>query len=170
GLSNRRYFNEYISSQWKLAIREQSPLSLLMIDVDNFKRYNDTYGHLAGDEVLKDIAGAMQKSFLRPTDLPARFGGEEFVVILPATPAAAVHTLGEKVRQNVEALRIPHSGSTVAAHLTISVGGASTIPKKADSFLALIGTADAALYEAKESGKNRVMIRAHVQSAAMGAD
>lgn len=164
GLSNRRYFNEYIAGQWKLAIREQSPFSLLMIDVDNFKRYNDTYGHLAGDEVLKSVAGAMQKSFLRPTDLAARFGGEEFVVILPATPSAGVQSLGEKVRGNVEALHIAHSGSTVGAHLTISVGGASTIPKKEDSFLALIATADAALYEAKESGKNRVVIHDHDQA------
>jgi two-component system chemotaxis family response regulator WspR len=159
GLSNRRYFNEYIAGQWKLAIREHSSFSLLMIDVDNFKRYNDSYGHLAGDEVLKSVATAMQKSFLRPTDLLARFGGEEFVVILPATPPDAVRSLGEKVRRNVETLHIPHSGSTVGAYLTISVGGAATIPKKDESFLALIATADAALYEAKGSGKNRVVIR-----------
>jgi two-component system chemotaxis family response regulator WspR len=132
-----------------------------MIDVDNFKSYNDTYGHLMGDEVLKSVATAMQASFLRPTDLAARFGGEEFVVILPATPAAAVQALGEKVRRNVEALQIPHSGSTSGAFLTISIGCASTIPQRGDSFVPLLATADAALYEAKESGKNRVVVRDH---------
>jgi two-component system chemotaxis family response regulator WspR len=161
GLSNRRYFDEYIAAQWKLALRERSPFSLLMIDVDNFKRYNDTYGHLAGDEVLKSLAAGMQKSFVRPTDLPARYGGEEFVVILPATPLAGIHRLGEKVRRAVEELHIPHSGSTVGAHVTISVGGASTIPQQEGSCLALLASADAALYEAKESGKNRVVIRDH---------
>ncbi len=159
GLSNRRYFNEYIEAQWKLAARDRTPLSVLMIDVDNFKRYNDTYGHLAGDEVLKGIATAMQKSFLRPTDLRARFGGEEFVVILPATPLASVPSLGEKLRRNVEGLHIPHSASTVGGFVTISVGGATRIPGKEDSFLSLIEAADAALYEAKESGKNRVVTR-----------
>jgi two-component system chemotaxis family response regulator WspR len=157
GLSNRRYFNEYIDAQWRLAAREHTPLSVLMIDVDSFKPYNDTYGHLAGDEVLKAIAGAMQSSFVRPTDLTARFGGEEFVVVLPATPPASLPALGERLRHNVEALRIPHSGSTVGGIVTISIGGATKTPQKDEPFLPLIETADTALYEAKESGKNRVV-------------
>lgn len=156
GLSNRRYFNEYIGAQWKLAIREQSPFSMLMIDVDDFKRYNDTYGHLAGDEVLKSVATAMQKSFMRPTDLAVRFGGEEFVVVLPATQLNPTQLLGESLRRNVEDLHIPHSASTVGECVTVSVGGASTIPQREDSFLLLIKAADEALYEAKRSGKNRV--------------
>jgi two-component system, chemotaxis family, response regulator WspR len=160
GLSNRRYFNDYIGPQWKLAIREKSPISILMVDVDNFKKYNDTYGHLAGDEVLKSVGAAMLKSFVRPTDLPARFGGEEFVVILPATPLDPLQALGEKVRHNVEALNIPHKASTVCDHVTISVGGASTIPQGEDLVLDLIEAADKALYEAKGSGKNRVVTRA----------
>jgi two-component system chemotaxis family response regulator WspR len=159
GLSNRRYFNEFSAAQWKLAARDQTPLSILMIDVDSFKRYNDTYGHLAGDEVLKGIATAMQKSFIRPTDLTARFGGEEFVVVLPATPPASLPALGEKLRRNVEDLRIPHSASTAGEFVTISIGGATRIPQMADPFLSLMETADAALYEAKESGKNRVVTR-----------
>lgn len=161
GLSNRRYFDEYMATQWKLAIRERQSFALLMIDVDNFKRYNDTYGHLAGDEVLKSVATAMKNSFLRPTDLPARFGGEEFVVILPDTPHEVVKQLGDRVRSNVEQLRIPHSGSSSGAHLTISVGGASTIPSGEQLFLPLLEAADAALYEAKESGKNRVVVHDH---------
>jgi two-component system chemotaxis family response regulator WspR len=160
GLSNRRYFDEYIAAQWNLAFRAQSPLSLLMIDVDNFKLYNDTYGHLAGDEVLKSIATAMHTSFARPTDLTARFGGEEFVVILPLTPLESLELLGERLLRTVEDLHIPHSASTVGDYVTISVGGAATIPEQRDSLLHLIEAADSALYEAKEFGKNRIVARA----------
>jgi two-component system, chemotaxis family, response regulator WspR len=159
GLSNRRYFNEFSAPQWKLAIREQSPIGILMIDVDNFKKYNDTYGHLAGDEVLKGVGAAMMKSVSRPTDLPARFGGEEFVVLLPASPLESVKTVGERLRANVEELRIPHVASTVCGHVTVSVGGAVTVPRPDDTLLGLIEMADQALYEAKETGKNRVVTR-----------
>jgi len=159
GLSNRRYFNDYGGPQWKLAIREKAPIAILMVDVDNFKKYNDTYGHLAGDEVLKSIGAAMLRSFARPTDLPARFGGEEFVVLLPATPFESLTTLGERLRSNVEELKIPHSASGVCANVTVSVGGAAMIPRAEDTLLALVETADQALYEAKGAGKNRVVAR-----------
>jgi two-component system chemotaxis family response regulator WspR len=159
GLSNRRYFNEFSAPQWKLAIREKSPIGILMIDVDNFKKYNDTYGHLAGDEVLKGVGAAMMRSVSRPTDLPARFGGEEFVVLLPASPLESVKTVGERLRANVEELKIPHVASTVCGHVTVSVGGAVTIPGPDDTLLALIELADQALYEAKDTGKNRVVTR-----------
>jgi two-component system chemotaxis family response regulator WspR len=159
GLSNRRYFDEYIEGQWRLAIRDQNPVSLLMIDVDNFKQYNDTYGHLAGDEVLKRVAMVMRQYFLRPTDLSARFGGEEFAVILPATPYAALQLLGENMRKGVENLCILHKTSPVSEYITVSVGGASMIPQATDSFLSLIDLADEAMYEAKELGKNRIVIR-----------
>ena len=159
GLSNRRYFNDYSGPQWRLAIREKAPVSILMIDVDNFKKYNDTYGHLAGDEVLKSVGSAMLRSFVRPTDLPARFGGEEFVVLLPATPIEALQTLGDRLRTNVEELKIPHAASGVCGHVTVSVGGATTIPNPEDTLLALVEAADQALYEAKGTGKNRVVTR-----------
>jgi two-component system, chemotaxis family, response regulator WspR len=159
GLSNRRYFDEYIEAQWKAAFRAQSPLSLLMIDVDNFKLYNDTYGHPAGDEVLKSIANSMRRSFTRPTDLAARFGGEEFVVILPLTPLEPLGLLGERLRRTVEELHIPHRASTVGDTVTISVGGAATIPQQEESFHHLVEIADAAMYEAKKFGKNRVVAR-----------
>jgi two-component system chemotaxis family response regulator WspR len=159
GLSNRRYFNEFSAPQWKLAIRERAPVGILMVDVDNFKKYNDTYGHLAGDEVLKGVGATMMKSVTRPTDLPARFGGEEFVVLLPASPLESVQTVGERLRNNVQELRIPHVASTVCGHVTVSVGGAVTIPGPDDTLLALIETADQALYEAKRNGKNRVVTR-----------
>ena len=158
GLSNRGYFNESMEREWKRAIREQIDLSVLMIDVDNFKRYNDTYGHLAGDEVLKSVAEMMRKGASRPADIPARFGGEEFVVLLPATPLAGARHVGNRICRAVEGLHLPHSASSVGAYVTISIGAAATAPARGDAdFLRLIETADKALYEAKRTGKNRVM-------------
>jgi two-component system chemotaxis family response regulator WspR len=158
GLSNRRYFDQFVEAQWKQAIRDRIPLSILMIDVDNFKRYNDTYGHLGGDEVLKAIATTMRETFRRPMDLLARFGGEEFIVVLPDTPFSSVQVLGERLRDNVESRKIAHSASTVSQWVTVSIGGASTIPKPTDSFPAFLQTADEALYVAKGAGKNRVVM------------
>jgi two-component system chemotaxis family response regulator WspR len=158
GLNNRRYFDEYIDAQWKLAVRDGTPLSLLMIDVDNFKRYNDTYGHPAGDEVLKAVAEALRQSFARPTDVKARFGGEEFVVVLPMTPLEALPTLGARLLHNIAALNIAHTASPLGV-VSVSIGGASTIPLQSEKVEPLIESADSALYEAKETGKNRVVIR-----------
>jgi two-component system chemotaxis family response regulator WspR len=158
GLSNRRYFDEFTDTQWKLAIRDATPFSLFMIDLDNFKRYNDTYGHLAGDEVLKAIAGALRASFARPTDLTARFGGEEFVVVLPRTPLDALPALGDRFLRNVAALNIAHSASPFGV-VSVSTGGASTIPAPGEEFTPLMQSADLALYEAKGAGKNRVVTR-----------
>ena len=160
GLNNRRYFNEFADIEWRRAIREQSPLGALMIDVDNFKRYNDTYGHLAGDEVLRSIGRTLRACAERPTDITARFGGEEFAVILPGANAEGVRQFGEKLRHGVESLAIPHSGSSVGDTVTVSIGGVSAIPAPLDSLHAAIETADSALYDAKRSGKNRVVIAA----------
>ncbi|WP_024303721.1 diguanylate cyclase domain-containing protein [Pseudogulbenkiania sp. MAI-1] len=157
GLNNRKRFNEYLEAEWKRAVREQSPFALLMIDVDDFKRYNDTYGHLAGDDILKQVAETIQRSPERSTDLAARFGGEEFAVILPATPLSGTQYLGEKLRRDVEALHLVHEASSVAEFVTISVGGASITPQRGDSSLLLLEAADEALYEAKRLGKNRVI-------------
>jgi two-component system chemotaxis family response regulator WspR len=158
GLSNRRSLNEYLELQWKLAVREQWQFSILMIDVDNFKRYNDTYGHLAGDDALKQIATAIQDTFRRPTDIAARFGGEEFVVLLSSTGAKAAQVLGDVLCKRVADLRITHSESPPLKTVTVSIGGASTIPQHGDSCLALIEVADKALYEAKRSGRNRIVM------------
>jgi two-component system chemotaxis family response regulator WspR len=160
GLSNRRYFNDFSGPQWKLAARDQSSIAILMVDVDNFKKYNDHYGHLAGDEVLKSIGAAMLKSFARPTDLPARFGGEEFVVLLPSTPLDTLQALGERLRANIEELNIPHAASAVCNRVTASIGGAAVVPTRDDTLLTLIESADKALYAAKNAGKNRVVVRA----------
>lgn len=159
GLSNKRYANEFITNEWIRAIREQTSFSVLMIDVDEFKRYNDTYGHLAGDEVLKRIADTIQTTVCRPADLAARFGGEEFIVILPATSVEGVRSIGEKLCQNIEELKIPHSAAKNNQHVTVSIGGTSVIPQVGESFSPIIEKADAALYEAKRAGRNRVVVR-----------
>ena len=159
GLSNRRYFDEFIVMQWKLALREQSELSILMIDVDNFKLYNDTYGHLGGDEVLKRIAQTIRSSFRRPTDFAGRFGGEEFVVVMAGTPTRDAQSLGFELCRQVADLQIANGELRPFTHVTVSIGGSSTTPQAGESVLLLIETADKALYEAKQLGKNRVVMR-----------
>jgi two-component system chemotaxis family response regulator WspR len=157
GLNNRRYFNEFAKIQWKHAIRKHSWVSVLMIDVDDFKRYNDTYGHLAGDEVLMTVGDMIKKCVQRPTDLAARFGGEEFVVILPDALVGAGLAIGKEMCRSVEHMNIPHSGSTAGRVITVSVGLAAAIPQRGDTLVALIEAADRALYGAKHAGKNRVV-------------
>ena len=162
GLSNKRYFNEYIGLEWMRAIREQRELSVLMIDIDNFKLYNDTYGHLAGDDVLKRVGETIQHSGARAADLASRFGGEEFIILLGGTSLEGARHIAGMCRQSVEDLHIPHSASTTSAHVTITIGGATTVPQRGDTaFHQLIETADQALYEAKNTGKNRVVLREH---------
>ncbi|OXH84448.1 diguanylate cyclase response regulator, partial [Burkholderia multivorans] len=122
GLSNRRYLDEYLAAEWRRGTRERAELSLLMIDVDHFKLYNDTYGHVAGDQVLRQVATTIAQC-LRPSgDLAARFGGEEFAVVMPGTSAGAARLLGEKIRLAVDGLRLEHGQST-AGHVTVSIGG-----------------------------------------------
>ena len=157
GLFNRRYYDEFLQMEWNRAVRERTPLSLIMIDVDDFKRYNDTYGHLAGDEILKKVAEAARLCCNRPADFTARFGGEEFSVVLPSTPAPGAQALAEKLRDYIEALQINHPESTVGRFLTLSIGVATTVPKHKDRFRTLIDTADKAMYQAKHTGKNRVV-------------
>jgi two-component system, chemotaxis family, response regulator WspR len=159
GVSNRRYFNEYMEAEWKRAVRSKQPLSILMIDVDHFKLYNDTYGHVAGDEVLKKIAQCIKLGFRRSTDLAARYGGEEFAVILPETPFFGIQRLAEKLCKAVEALDLVHTASRSANCVTISVGGATMIPQRGDSLFPLVDAADKCLYEAKKGGRNRAASR-----------
>jgi two-component system, chemotaxis family, response regulator WspR len=157
GLSNRRCLDDYMDAEWKRATRDQVPLGVLMIDVDNFKSYNDTYGHVAGDDVLKLIARAIESSLNRPADLAARFGGEEFAVVLPSTSVAGLRILGEKIRMAVEALAVPHTGSASKC-VTISVGGVMQVPQPGEWVKKLIEAADLALYRAKRDGRNRVEV------------
>lgn len=155
GLANRRRFNEELEREWRRAARDENPLSLLLLDVDHFKRYNDTYGHPSGDKVLKAVAETIEGVLHRPSDLAARWGGEEFVVLLPGAPLAGAIAVAERVRAAVEALQIPHSGSG-AGCLTISLGIATAFPGRNLSIEPLVAEADANLYEAKNSGRNRV--------------
>ncbi len=157
GLSNRRCLDDYLSAEWKRAARDKSTLGFLMIDVDNFKSYNDTYGHVAGDDVLKLVARAIESCLNRPADLAARFGGEEFAVVLPSTSAAGLRILGDKIRLAVEELAVPHTGS-FAKCVTISVGGVTQVPQQGENVKQLIEAADLALYRAKRDGRNRVEV------------
>jgi two-component system chemotaxis family response regulator WspR len=157
GLSNRRHFDEVLAGRWRQAIREQAPFSILMIDVDSFKPFNDTYGHLAGDEVLKQVADAIRTCCQRPTDLAARFGGEEFIVCFSVASPDLAQAFAEKIRAAVEAVIIPHAGSA-SGTVTVSIGVAWSEPCRGDSSIALIETADVAMYEAKHSGKNRTVL------------
>jgi two-component system chemotaxis family response regulator WspR len=159
GLSNRRYFDEFMAAEWKRSSRSGTALALLMIDVDNFKQYNDTYGHLAGDEVLKTVADAVRKASERSTDIAARFGGEEFVIILPSTDLAGALHLGEKVRRDIEGLALPHRGSTTGGYITVSIGAASALPQRDDGHMRVIDDADQALYDAKRGGRNCVVAK-----------
>ena len=160
GLSNRRYFNEYMETEWNHAIRAKSPVSILMIDIDHFKLYNDTYGHLAGDEVLRSVADTVKQAFRRSTDLAARFGGEEFVVLLPLASAADLKPLAEAVVKAVEERNLPHIASETGERVTISVGGATTVPRRGMTMYSLIEAADQSLYEAKRTGRNKAVISA----------
>jgi len=154
GLGNRRYFDEYLAAEWKRAFRAQSPLSLLMIDADNFKRYNDSYGHMAGDEVLKQIARVIQSGCRRSTDLAARYGGEEFVIVLVDTLLEQSSAIAERLVQSVRELNIPHGPDRV----TISVGVATTVPNENQTPNDFVNAADLALFRAKSEGRNRVAL------------
>ncbi|WP_211465169.1 GGDEF domain-containing response regulator [Collimonas silvisoli] len=158
GLANRRYFDEYFGAEWKRAEREQSSLSLLMIDVDDFKLYNDTYGHLAGDTALKQVADSIGRFARRPTDLAARIGGEEFVLVLPSMSREHMEIQADKLQAAVHALNIAHASSSNDDRVTVSIGGASMVPQRGGLQEKLVEAADQALYRAKRGGKNRVEI------------
>lgn len=156
GISNRRSFDEYIKRCWKSSIRTGKPLSLIMADIDDFKAYNDNYGHLQGDDCLVRVARTMASSVKRPTDFVARYGGEEFAAVLPETDSEGAMIVAEEIRDNIENLRLKHEHSQAASYVTVSLGIATTYPKKTDSIEEFINSADRALYSAKQNGRNMV--------------
>lgn len=159
GLANRRMFDKQLETEWVRASRERSPVSLLLVDVDQFKAYNDIYGHQAGDECLRTIARTIASAARRPGDLVARYGGEELVVLLPDLDEAGAAAVAEEIRAKVEALRVQHEASAPSRVLTVSIGSATHVPTLDRSRIGpthLITLADAALYRAKQDGRNRV--------------
>ena len=158
GLANRRSFNEFISREWLREQREQQPFSVIMIDIDHFKKYNDRYGHLEGDVCLQRVAWALQGALCRPGDLLARYGGEEFVAILPHTELKGATELAETFHQRIRELELRHADSPVSSNVTISAGIASVIPNQSLSPSQVVAMADKALYEAKQAGRNQSAI------------
>lgn len=160
GIANRRMFDAYLKQEWRRAMREQTPLSIMLADVDHFKKYNDTYGHQQGDMCLIGVAAVMQLHMQRPADLLTRYGGEEFAAILPGTDAEGARHMAEVLGQAVRDLRIDHCGSDAAPYVTLSIGVVTTIPspEEGDGGMdMLLEQADQALYQAKKAGRNRVL-------------
>lgn len=155
-IANRKYFDQRLEEEWLRAIRSQQPVGLLMIDVDYFKRYNDTYGHQAGDACLKSVAKAAASGLARSTDLLARYGGEELVVVLPDTHLDGTYQVAQDICAAVAKLKIPHAGSGAAPYVTVSIGVASLNPPRVSSADRLVAAADQALYQAKKNGRNQV--------------
>lgn len=155
-VANRRMFDETLVKEWEHALRGGMVLSLVLLDIDDFKRYNDGYGHARGDRCLRTVADALRTALPRGTDILARYGGEEFAVILPFTDARGGQKVSERMRKAVESLRLPHKHSTVGACLTITAGGVTCQPALEMKATRLIELADLALYQAKARGKNRV--------------
>mgnify|MGYP000926557871 FL=1 len=155
GIPNRRRFDESLQVEWHRAQRTGGEISLLMIDIDHFKRYNDTYGHLAGDDCLSSVARAMAGVIHRGGDLLVRYGGEEFACILAETGQNGAGRVAEKIIAAVNGLQIPHADSPVAPYVTVSIGGCTTQPADSSDHDQLVACADRNLYRAKQAGRNR---------------
>jgi diguanylate cyclase (GGDEF)-like protein/PAS domain S-box-containing protein len=158
-LANRRHFDEFLQGTWQQMIRENTPLSLILCDIDFFKLYNDTYGHPMGDHCLQEVAQAIHRAVNRPSDLVARYGGEEFGIILPNTPLEGALQVAQRIRAEIQALQIPHENSQLGPYVTLSLGVSSTIPVLEGFPANLIITADEALYQAKAAGRDRIVLQ-----------
>jgi diguanylate cyclase (GGDEF)-like protein len=158
GLANRRYLNQVLEQEIKRASRAKQPLTVIMVDIDYFKLFNDHYGHLAGDEVLQKVARLLQGTVNRAGDMVARYGGEEFCIILPNTEVAGGMEIAEGLRSAVRQAEIPHLHSAVSSWVTISLGVSGSIPCASDSVESFIQRADSALYQAKANGRNRACL------------
>lgn len=167
GIANRRHFNRSLEAEWRRCLRERQPLSMIMLDVDYFKQFNDLYGHQRGDDCLVCIAGSLKNSLTRSHDLPARIGGEEFACLLPNTQLEGALIKAERIRAEIEALAIPHAGSLAGPVVTVSVGVACMLPEPGTGYLSLLEAADETLYRAKHEGRNQVYSGAAAESASV---
>ncbi len=159
GIPNRRHFTNVFEVEWRRARRGGTSISLMLMDVDYFKQYNDTYGHSAGDECLRKIAQSLSHSLKRPGDCAARIGGEEFAILLPETDTLGAAIIADRIRLDIEALNIPHAGSKEIGHVTVSAGVATCTPTEEMERQALLNAADEMLYQAKKRGRNQVLGR-----------
>jgi len=155
GIANRRSFEDTLKLEWRRTMRDTQPLSLLMIDIDHFKTYNEIYGHAGGDECLKQIATDISNHMHRASDIVARYGGEEFAVVLPNSTLGGASVVAERLRSSIEKLALPFAGSA-SGHVTVSIGAASVMTSPLIDSWELISTADAALFDAKQGGRNRI--------------
>jgi len=158
-LANRRYFDAYLQQEWRRLAREQQPLSLIFLDIDYFKDYNDYYGHQAGDDCLKQVAHVFEQAARRPADLAARYGGEEFVILLPNTNQQGVEQVAQRVQDTLWQLHLPHARSTVSSSVTCSMGIVCTIPDQTVSADTCVAIADEAVYRAKAQGRNQFVVK-----------
>ncbi|CAK0748599.1 putative Diguanylate cyclase [Gammaproteobacteria bacterium] len=154
-IPNRRRFDEYLIREWHFSLNDRVPLSMIVIDIDHFKLFNENYGYIAGDDCLRTIARTLKTSLIRASDLVARYGGEEFACILPNTDSSSLISIGNQLKNSVSELSIPHEFSRVAKYVTISLGGATIMPSEEVSPYLLIGKADSCLYRAKAQGRNQ---------------
>jgi diguanylate cyclase (GGDEF)-like protein len=158
GIPNRRYFESEYEKEWRRAQRRQETIALMMIDVDSFKSYNDTYGHPAGDATLRTVAEVIQLQLRRVGDFVARYGGEEFVAVVPGADARIAALIAENIRSAVAEQRLAHSEGLAEPYITVSIGAVSQVPAVGANAKAMISLADAALYQAKAQGRNRVVL------------
>ena len=166
GIANRRHFDQALDLEWKRACRVGTPLSLIMVDADFFKAFNDIYGHQCGDACLIRIANTLRNALHRPGDMAARYGGDEFMILLPGTDAQGAAELAETIRNRVEAMEITHEGAFADQVVTISLGLVTCYPAMSLSSGEFVAAADEALYQAKEDGRNRVSVFYEVMKAA----
>jgi diguanylate cyclase (GGDEF)-like protein/PAS domain S-box-containing protein len=170
GVANRRMFDSVLATEWANAQRTQQPLSLILLDIDHFKQFNDHYGHVQGDDCLKSVGQALSRAASRPRDFVGRFGGEEFVLVLPETDEAAARHIAERCRQQVRQQRIPHERSSVSSMLTISLGVGTIVPGAHDRPLDFLNSVDQLLYQAKQRGRDRLEVaKAPARSTLDGA-
>ena len=156
GLANRRRFDEVIEIEWWRASRNKYPLSVILLDIDHFKAYNDSYGHQSGDDCLKRIGGCLKRNIHRAGEMAARYGGEEFVIVLPVVRFKDALNVADLMRENIFDMKIPHASSSISEYVTVSAGVASMVPERANLSSHLIQSADRSLYRAKREGRNRV--------------